>query len=521
MESAHVDYLSKNYEQSIQKLNEAEELTEELETARVSEQLQAIMTGPTGLSYSGVPFERAFIHYYKAMNFIVQADTVTGFAREDALQGARIEARKVDRLLNSVQDEKGTYDDVKEGKESTFNSLMTLLRGLQGRTHDPDALVYREDAYMRYMEGVIYELNEEFDSARIAYQAAASLYEKGYAKQYGLGPNVTEMAWFDVIRIMRKAGGYEAEVETLTKSKLTEKMKAKLNQFGPDTAQLIVVNHIGFAPKRKEMDMRLQLDASTKELVLTPSILQPNLLSVAAGKNDIDPKARQEQLVWFNEMYSDRGLLNVISNFQNRGLYGAIQGLTEKRTSISSLWGLAEDIGLVSGLDMGGTNVQVPYYGLVAADFGGSQVWLDGKDAGSMVSAESVANIALQGQLLSASSDLQAALARELTKVAFCANTAKLVGEGWQAKLAEKLCIAGFSLVSGADTRNWSTLPHTIMVQRYPLEPGQHVIKIVTKTENGVGLYHQKEYQIELTKGQIKMLNNRAITTSGVPLTSI
>jgi len=513
MESGHVDYLGKNYEESIRKLNEAEELTDELETKRASEYLQSVMTGPMRLSYAGAPFERAFIHYYKAMNFIMQANATTGNAREDALEGARVEARKVDRLLNNIQDQEGTYDDVKEGKESTFKSIMSLLRGLHGRTHDPDVLTYREDAYMRYMEGIIYESNGELDDARIAYQAAASLYEKGYAKQYGLGQNITEMAWFDVIRVMRKAGGYKDEVDNLTKKKLSAKMRAKLKKFGRDTAQLVVVNHVGFAPKRKEMDMRLQLDTSTQELVLTPAILRPSLLSVATRANNTDPTTRQEQLVWFNEMYSDRGLLNVISNFQKRGLYGAIQGMQEKRTSIAALWSLAEDIGLVSGLDMGGTNVQIPYFGSVAPDYGATQVLLDGKDHGAMVPAESIANIALQEQLLSASDDLNNALGRELTKVAFCANTAKMAGEGWRAKLAEKLCIMGFGLVSGADTRNWSTLPHAIMIQRYPLEPGQHTVRVVTKMVGGNGIYHQAEYQITLGKGQLKLLNNRAINT--------
>jgi hypothetical protein len=521
MESAHVDFLSKNYEQSIIKLNEAEQLTDELETKRMSEQLTAVMTGPMGLSYSGAPFERAYIHYYKAMNYFMQANAQTGSVRETALEGARVEARKVDRILNNIQDEEGTYDDVEEGKESTFKGMMSLLRGLQGRTHDPDALTYREDAYLRYMEGVIYESNGELDEARVAYQAAATLYEKGYAKQYALGKNIVEMAWFDVIRVMRVAGGYENEVETLSASKLSESMKQKLVKFDRNTAQLVVINHVGFAPKRKEMDLRLRLDTSTQELVLSPSINNPSLLSVAAGKNDVDPVARQEQLVWFNEMYSDRGLLSVIGNFQNRGLYGAIQGMKEKRTSISMLWDLAGEIGLVSGLDMGGTSVQVPYYGSVAADYGDTQVLVNGQDRGSMVPAESIANIALQGQLLSAGDDLQTALARELTKVAFCANSAKLIGSGWKAKLTEKLCILGFGLVSGADTRNWSILPHAIMVQRFPLEPGQHTIKIVTKAANGVGVYHQAEYQVEVKKGQLTLLNNRAITTSALPIVAV
>ncbi|MCF6219158.1 MAG: hypothetical protein L3J62_09255 [Gammaproteobacteria bacterium] len=517
MEVGLVDYLSKDHQQSIHKLNQAEVLTDEAETKRASEYLKSIMAGPTSLSYGGALFERAFIHYYKAMNFLLLANNRTGNAREDALEGARVEARKIDRLLNSIQDQEPTYDEAKEGKESIFKQMTLLLRGLYGRTLDRDALAYREDAYIRYMEGVIYESNGELDSARIAYQTAATLYEKGYAKQYGLGQAIVEMAWFEVIRVMKKAGGYRNEVAELTKSKLSKEMKQRLDTFDQGSAQLVVINHIGFAPKPKEMMLRLQLDTHTKELILTPAILNPHLLSAA---NDVGPVELKEQLTWFNEMYSDRGLVDILSNYKKRGAFGVARGLTEKRISIDSLWSLAEDTGLVSGLDWGGAIVQVPYLGSIATNFDSSQVTLDGQVKGSMVAAESIATIALQQQLLGAGRGLRAALARELTKISFCSQVAKSAGGGFKSEIAEKVCILGFSMVSGADTRSWSTLPHTIMIQRYPVEAGQHTVTVTTSRTGG-GIFHQAEYEIEIKKGQLMVLNNRAVSTTQVATTPL
>ncbi len=512
MEAGLVDYLSRDHQQSIHRLNEAEVLTDEAETKRVSEYLKSIMAGPTSLSYGGALFERAFIHYYKAMNFLALANNHTGNAREDALEGARIEARKIDRLLNSIQDQEPTYDEVEEGKESTFKQMTLLLRGLYGRTLDRDALAYREDAYIRYMEGVIYESNGELDNARIAYQAAATLYEKGYAKQYGLGQAIVEMAWFEVVRIMRKAGGYRDEVATLTERKLSKEMKQRLNQFDRESAQLVIINHIGFAPKPKEMVLRLQLDTQTKELILTPAILNPHLLPTA---NDISPIEIEEQLTWFNEMYSDRGIVDIISNYKKRGMFGVARGIVEKRISIAPLWSIAKDSGLVSGLDWGGTIVQVPYLGSIATDFDSSRVTLDGKEKGSMVAAESIATIALQQQLLGAGRGLRAALARELTKVAFCTQAAKGAGGGFNSDIAKTICILGFSMVSGADTRSWSTLPHTIMIQRFPVEPGQHTVTITTPRAGG-GTFHHAEYDIEIKKGQLMVINNRAVAATPI-----
>ena len=512
MEGGLVDYLSKDHQQSIHRLNEAEVLTDEAETKRVSEYLKSIMAGPTSLSYGGALFERAYIHYYKAMNFLALANNHTGNDREDALEGARIEARKIDRLLNSIQDQEPTYDEAKEGKESTFKQMTLLLRGLYGRTLDRDALAYREDAYIRYMEGVIYESNGELDSARIAYQGAANLYEKGYAKQYGLGQAIVEMAWFEVVRVMRKAGGYRNEVADLTKRKLSKEMEQRLNEFDRDSAQLVVINHIGFAPKPKEMVLRLQLDTQTKELILTPAVLVPGLISTSGSVDPIDIK---EQLMWFNGMYSDRGIVDIISNYKKRGVYGVVQGMMEKRTSIASLWSVAEESGLVSGLDWGGTIVQVPYLGSIATDFDSSQVTLDGEKKGTMIAAESIATIALQQQLLGAGSGLRAALARELTKVAFCTQTAKAAGGGFKSEIAKKLCILGFGMVSGADTRSWSTLPHTIMIQRFAVEPGQHTVTITTPRAGG-GIFHHAEYEIEIKKGQLMVLKNRAVAAAPV-----
>ncbi len=510
MEGGLVDYLSKDYQQSIHKLNEAEVLTDEAETKRVSEYLKSIMAGPTSLSYGGALFERAFIHYYKAMNYLLLANHRTGNAKEDALEGARIEARKIDRLLNSIQDQEPTYDEVTEGKESTFKQMTRLLRGLYGRTLDRDALAYREDAYIRYIEGVIYESNGELDSARIAYQAAATLYEKGYAKQYGLGQAIVEMAWFDVVRIMRKAGGYRNEVAELTERKLSKKMKRRLDEFDRNSAQLVIINHIDFAPKPKEMMLRLQLDTQTKELILTPAILNPHQLSAA---NDIGALELKEQLTWFNELYSDRGLVDILTNYKKRGVFGVARGITEKRISIASLWSLAEESGLVSGLDWGGTIVQVPYLSSIATDFDSSQITLDGEEKDPMVAAESIATIALQQQLLDAGRGLRAALARELTKISFCSQVAKSAGGGYKSKIAEKICILGFSMVSGADTRSWSILPHTIMIQRYAVEPGQHTVTITTPRAGG-GIFHQAEYKIEIKKGQLMILNNRAVSST-------
>ncbi len=511
--SGLIKNLDGDYEESNNNLEEASRLAEDLQTKRANNLLKVALTSPSSGDYGGTAYERAYIHYYKALNHIMLAANSQGQTREENLEGARIEARRVDILLSDIQNTKGTYGETNDKKASTFKKLLKLLRGLQGRTLDPDWLVYREDAYIRYMEGVIYESNGEYDDARIAYQNAAKLYEEGYAKQYGLGSDITELAWFDTIRMMQWAGGYGDEWPALAKQKLSPKSRERLKTFKKGTAQLLVVTHAGFVPERKEMSLHLRLDNASKELVVRPSVVSRD---IASAFNNVDHSTKDEQLAWFQEMYSDRGLLAVVGNFQKRGYYGALNGLFEQRTSIAPLWDVAQSIGLVDGMSGMGTTVEVPYYGSTAPDFGNTEVWIDGQDKGTLTNAESLANIALQEQLLNASTELQLALARELTKVIICSNIAKELG-GLQGKFAEKVCIVGFGALSSAETRNWLTLPHTVRIQRYPVAAGSHTVKLVTFNAENPGVYHQREQQVDIKRGEIYVLRNRAVAPLPTP----
>ncbi len=500
IKNLHGDYQGSNHN-----LEEAARLADELQTKSASNMLKVALSSPSSGDYGGMAYERAYIHYYKALNYIMLAAVSQGNAREENLEGARIEARRVDILLTEIKNIHGSYEEVEDEKGSTFKKLLKLLRGLKGRTLDPDSLVYREDAYIRYMEGVIYESNGEYDDARIAYQKSAKLYEQGYAKQYLLGKEITEQAWFDTVRMMQWAGGYGDDWPRLADEKLSKQTRERLKLFKKGGAQLLVVNHVGFVPERKEMTLHLRLEGQNKELVVSPGI---------AGKreNQVDHVARNEQLAWFQALYADRELLSVMSNFYKSEYYGVASGLVEQRISIAPVWELAESIGLVSGMDMMGTFVKVPYYGSTAPDFGRTTVWIDDKNRGELINAESLANIALQEQLLSAGDDLQLALARELTKVVFCSNMGKQLGGGFQGKLAEKACILGWGSFATADTRNWLTLPHTVQLQRFPLEAGVHTVRLVTHDAANQGVYDQNEQQIEVKKGEVHLLRNRALS---------
>jgi len=488
MEMGLIEHLSGKYQASNRAFTQASNIGERLETTRARDMLKVALTSPRMGDYRGTLFERAFIHYYKTLNYTLLAAAHPA-QRLKYLEGARIESRKVDIMLTALQNEKGSYQDVEDRKGSLFVQLMKIFETLQGRTLDKDWLVYREDAYIRYMTGLTYEGNGEFDDARIAYQQSAELYEKGYAKQYQLGSEITEQAWFDTIRMMKRAGGFENDWPALADKKLSETMRQRLKAFNRDTAQLVVITHTGMIPKRQEMNIQLTLDLRHKELVL-----RPVLVGTLQEKND--------QASWFFAMYSDRGLLGLIANYQTRGLYGALDGLISKRVAIGAVWDLAQKIKLPQAAGGLGVRVTVPYYKPHPADFLQTELWLDGKKRGMMVKAESLAQLALQEQLLSADNDLKMALARELSRNMACE---------WLGNVfAIKACQLASALTSQAETRNWLTLPYDISVRRLPLEPGLHRIKLLTRKAHG-GVYHQITREIEVKKGGLLVLRERVL----------
>lgn len=488
--------LNGEYEESNRLLSQAAQIAEGLETIRVRDELGAALTNPREAPYRGTKFERAFIFYYKALNYVFLAEKHPA-KREQYLEGARIESRQAEIMLTALKNEKGTYTEVADKKKSTFSKLMKIFDVLNGNYLDKDMLVYREDAYIRYITGVVYESNGEYDNARISYQQAAELYEKGYQKQYKLGNAITEQAWFDVVRMMQWAGGYENDWPQLARTKLSESKRKELDQWKRGDAQLMVIEHLGLIPAREELNIHLTLDQRNKDLVLEP-ILTGN------------KQERHDQMAWFFSMYSEKGILSAIDNYKEGGVAQVYQGLRSKRFGIGPVWNLAKELDLPKAIGREGVRITVPYYRPIPHLYGPSEIWVDGQEKGDLTKAESLSQMALQEQLLNAGSDLQEALARELVKAILAEKTSSLASGSNASLLGAGLKLFN-TLTSEAETRNWLTLPQTIRITRMPVSAGKHTVKLETKYLAKTGSYGQSQYNIQLSRGEIYILRDRTI----------
>jgi hypothetical protein len=130
-------------EQSRQLLMQADRVVDELYTTSVSKSAASFVFNDSAQDYSGEDYEKVAIHTMLAHSFI----------EDGKLKEARVEAARINTRLNEIN---SGYEDNKNR--------------------------YKEDAYARYLAGIIYESQGEYDSAIVDYRAALKIYDGDYNK---------------------------------------------------------------------------------------------------------------------------------------------------------------------------------------------------------------------------------------------------------------------------------------------------------------------------------------------------
>ncbi len=128
-------------------LLQAEKEIDDLYTKSISQQVLSYILNDNILPYDGEDFERVMVNVFLALNF----------AESGRIDEALVEARKVDLKLREYARQ---YDDKN---------------------------TYKEDAFIRYITGALYESGGEINDAFIAYRNAYETY-KTYQTNYGTPP---------------------------------------------------------------------------------------------------------------------------------------------------------------------------------------------------------------------------------------------------------------------------------------------------------------------------------------------
>ncbi len=144
LDRAMILHIAGRYSESNTFLDMAESQMEELYTRSITAEAGAMLTNDNLLPYEGEDFEKVMVNVISALNYVYMQQW------DDAL----VEARKIDHKLNVLND--------KYEKKN----------------------VYKEDAFARYLTGLLYEVKDEYNDAFIAYRKAYETYET-YEQDYG------------------------------------------------------------------------------------------------------------------------------------------------------------------------------------------------------------------------------------------------------------------------------------------------------------------------------------------------
>jgi hypothetical protein len=195
--------------ESIRVLAEADRLSQELDAISISEQAGALLSNERQLTYQGEDFEKLMISVLQALNYAQLGQD------EEAL----VEVRRVnERLEKMIVDEKKPYEQL---------------------------------AIARYIGGVLYEDQREWDSAYI-----------DYAKALELSPSLGPLAE-PLLRLAKKTG--------------RDALYAELRQRFPDVphdplglgeGQVVVVVEAGLSPEKESNSRRYPPDAA--DLIQVP-----------------------------------------------------------------------------------------------------------------------------------------------------------------------------------------------------------------------------------------------------------
>ncbi len=136
------------WEESIGLLSHADMLLEDAYTRSVSQEAATFLINDNMRDYPGEDFESAMVNLFQALNYAALG------MWDDAL----VEARKVDIKLNIFND---------QYPESVRN-------------------VYREDAFIRFLMGLLYESQGDVNDAFIEYRKSLEVYQSQYRTVYGV-----------------------------------------------------------------------------------------------------------------------------------------------------------------------------------------------------------------------------------------------------------------------------------------------------------------------------------------------
>ena len=204
-----IAHFAGRYRESNESFSKAESIMEELYTRSLSKQAASFLISDNTIPYRGEDFERAMVNLFMALNYVGLGSW------EDAL----VEARKVDNKLMVINSQ---YD------EEEMN-------------------VYKEDGFIRFLMGALYEAEGEINDAFISYRKAEQIYRSDYLPNYGVRPPP-----FLIEDLLRSAGamGFYDEVDEIQHEYPGVQSISFVDKM--ERAEVFCIHYNGLGPQKVE-----------------------------------------------------------------------------------------------------------------------------------------------------------------------------------------------------------------------------------------------------------------------------
>ena len=208
MELGNLMRLSGNFPAAENLLLQADRLSDQQRGIELGQEIGSFLSSDLALEFRGADYEKVFINYCLA----------ACYASENNMEDALVECRRVNdklRALNlSYRDNRNRYSD---------------------------------DAFVRYLMGILYEKAGDLNNALIAYRNSAAVYDSSYAVDYGISAPVRVKS--DILRLSSELG-----MQSVYQDYFSQWPEVNWEDEGSDAdhGEVVVILETGMIPSRIE-----------------------------------------------------------------------------------------------------------------------------------------------------------------------------------------------------------------------------------------------------------------------------
>lgn len=208
MELGNLLRLSGDHSRAVDILLQADRLSDQQRGIELGQQVEAFLTSDLALEFRGADYEKVFLNYCLAASYACMNNM------EDAL----VECRRVNDKLRALN---VAYED------------------------NPNR--YSDDAFVRYLMGVLFEKAGDLNNALVAYRNSAAVYDSCYAGDYGIPAPVRVKS--DILRLSNELG-----MQSVFQEYSNVWPDVSWEGLGPveDNGEIVVIVEIGLIPSRRE-----------------------------------------------------------------------------------------------------------------------------------------------------------------------------------------------------------------------------------------------------------------------------